>query len=202
VKEGDVVKKGEILVSGVINIMSDFDEVISKEPIIADADIRCKSFYEYKNVFTLDYTKKLYTGKEKNRFYFNLFRKKLFLYSPRNSYLMYDIIVNEKKLHITESFYLPLSYGKITTREYNEEKSKFTNEEAFAIAEARLNRYLEDLVEKDALITANNVKITIKDNRCIAKGRIMVEEPAWEYKVIQENEWRIEPTDEHNGDNH
>ena len=202
VNEGDVVKKGDILVSGIINIMSDFDEVISKEPVIADADISCKTYYEYRNVFSMAYTKKLYSGKEKNRFYINLNRKKLFLYNPRNSYLMYDIIVNEKKLHITDSFYLPLSFGKVTIREYSEEKSKFTKEEAFAIAEARLKRYLDNLIKNDALITANNVQITIKDSRCIAKGRIMVEEPAWEYKVIQENEWRIEPTDEHNGDNH
>jgi similar to stage IV sporulation protein len=51
------------------------------------------------------------------------------------------------------------------------------------------------------LITENSVKITIENNKCITTGRIIVEEPAWEYKTILENEWRIEPADEHNGDN-
>ena len=37
---------------------------------------------------------------------------------------------------------------------------------------------------------------TIKNNTCISKGRILVEEPAWEYKIIDESEWRIEQTDE------
>ena len=47
----------------------------------------------------------------------------------------------------------------------------------------------------------NNVKISIENNTCITKGRILVEETAWEYKIIDESEWRIEQTDEHNGDN-
>ncbi len=202
VKDGDVVKKGDILVSGIINVMGDFEEIISKEPVVADADIRCRTFYDYKNSFSMNYTKKQYSGREKDRYYFSAFRKKLFLYSPRNSYNMYDIIVNEKKLHITESFYLPFSIGKIKTREYREEKLSYTEKEALAIANTRLERYLNRLIENDVLIIKNNVKITIKNNRCIAQGRLLVEEPAWEYRTIQENEWRIEPADEHNGDNH
>ncbi len=202
VSEGDVVKKGDILVSGIVNIMGDFEEILGKETVIADADIRCKTYYDYKNTFSIDYMKKLYSGKEKNGYYLTTFQKKLFLYNPRNSYPMYDIIVNEKKLHITDSFYLPFSIGRIKTREYKEVKLKYTEEEAFRIANARLERYIAGLISKDVLIIENNVKITMKDNHCIAGGRIVVEEPAWKYRTIQENEWRIEPTDEHNGDNH
>ncbi len=202
VSEGEVVKKGEILVSGIINIMGDFDELLGKDTVVADADIRCKTFYDYKNTFSINYKKKFYTGKEKKGYYLNAFQKKLFLYNPRYSYPMYDIIVNEKTLHITDNFYLPFRIGRITTREYNEAKLKYTEEEAINIANVRLERYIDKLIENDVLIIENNVKITIKDNRCIARGRIVVEEPAWKYRLIQENEWRIEPTDEHNGDNH
>jgi similar to stage IV sporulation protein len=202
VGEGDVVRKGDILVSGIVNIMGDFEEILGKEAVIADADIRCKTYYDYKNTFSMNYKKKIYSGREKEGYYLNAFQKKLFLYNPRNSYPMYDIIVNEKKLHITDSFYLPFSIGRIDAREYDEVKPKYTEEEAERIANARLERYLTGLIAKDVLIIENNVKITIKDNRCIARGRLVVEEPAWKYRTIQENEWRIEPTDEHNGDNH
>ena len=44
VKKGDVVKKGDILVSGVVDIYGDDQTVIKKEIVVADADIRIKSF--------------------------------------------------------------------------------------------------------------------------------------------------------------
>lgn len=202
VREGDVVKKGDILVSGIVTIMSDFEEVLRKEPTVADADIRCSSYYDYKDAFSMTYTYKNYTKNEKKGYYITFFGKKLFLYNPGNSYNMYDIIVDEKALHVTDSFYLPIQYGTITTREYVEEKRKFTEEEAVNRAKERLERYFNRLILNDVKINENNVKITIENNQCIANGRILVEEPAWEYKTILENEWRIEAADEHNGDNH
>jgi similar to stage IV sporulation protein len=202
VREGDIVKKGDILVSGIVTVEGDFDEILSKEPVVADADIRCSSYYNYYDAFPMTYTDKIYTKSEKKGYYIMLFGKKLFLYSPRYSYLNYDIIVNEKTLHVTQSFYLPFRYGTITTKEFEREKKTYSEKEAIAIAEKKLQRYFNKLIDKDVLISENNVKISIENNYCITQGRIMVEEPAWEYKTIQENEWRIEPTDEHNGNNH
>jgi similar to stage IV sporulation protein len=201
VKIGDVVKKGDILISGINTIMDDFGVEISREPVVADADIRCSSYYDYKDVFPMNYTYKNYSGKSKKGYYITLFEKKLFLYNPSNSYDIYDIIVNEKTLHFTDSFYLPFRFGEIQTREYFEEKRKHTKEEAESIAKEHLKRYFDKLILNDVLITENSVKITIENNKCITTGRIIVEEPAWEYKTILENEWRIEPADEHNGDN-
>ncbi len=201
VKEGAVVKKGDILVSGVITILDDFGVEISKKPVVADADIRSSSYYDYKDTFSINYDYKKYSGKSKKGYYITFYGKKLFLYNPSNSYPKYDIIVNEKTLHITDSFYLPFQFGNIFTREYVEEKRTYSEDEAQKIAMERLNRYFKKLIENDVLITENNVKITIENKKCITSGRIRVEEPAWEYKTIMEDEWRIEPADEHNGDN-
>lgn len=201
VKEGDVVKKGDILVSGILTIKSDFDEILRNQPVVADADIICKSFYDYNDKMSLNYEDKIFSGKKKKGYYVSFDKKKLFLYNPRNSYDKYDIIVNENALHITSSFYLPFRYGTITTRDYTKTTKKYSQEEAFAIANSKLKRYFDSLTEKGVIITENNVKITIENNTCIAQGRILVEEPAWEYRTIQESEWRIEQTDEHNGDN-
>jgi similar to stage IV sporulation protein len=202
VKAGDVVQKGDILVSGILTIMDDFLVPISRKPMVADADIICKSYYDYYEVFPMSYIDKKYSQESKSGYYISLIGKKIFLYNPRNHYAKYDIIVNENTLHVTDSFYLPFRYGTITTREYNEERKNYTEEEATLIAEARLKRYFGRLIENHVLITGNNVKITIENNKCIAQGRIHVEEPAWEYKTIQENEWRILQTDELNGDDH
>lgn len=198
VKKGDVVKKGDTLVSGIVAIKGDFEEIIRFQPIVADADIVCSSYYDYEDVFSLDYIEAVYTGRVKKGFYLALTDKKLFLYNPSNSYDKYDIIVSEKVLHLTDSFYLPIRYGTITNREYYEVKKKYSKDEAAALAQDKLQRYLEKLTANNVLITENKVKIIIEDGKCIAKGRIFVEEPAWEYKEISDDEWRIEGTNEHN----
>lgn len=202
VKPGDIVKKGQILVSGIIDVKSDFDEIIEKKPGIANASIRCKSFYDYKDKFSMNYIKKIFTDDKLKGVYVVVFGKKIFLYNPRISYQNYDIIVNEKKVHITDSYYLPFQYGTVINRKYKEENLVYTAEEAMAIAKARLERYIDNLKKNNVSIIENDVKITIENNVCIAQGRIIVEEPAWEYQAIQESEWRIEQKDEHNGDNH
>ena len=201
VKIGDVVKKGDIIVSGVVDVLADSITLVNKKPVIADADIRCKTYYDYEEAFSMNYIERVFTNKSKNGYYISLFLKKIFLYNPRNSYDKYDIIVDESKLHLTDSFYLPLRWGKVTTREYLERKQKYTEEEAISIAKARLLRYFDTLIENDVIILENNVTITIENNYCITKGRLIVEEPAWEYKTILESEWRIEQIDELNGDN-
>lgn len=201
VKPGDVFKKGDILVSGILVVKGDFDTIIRLQPVVADADIISKSYYDYYNGFSMHYIDKVFSGDVKKGYYFTLIGNKLFLYNPRNTYSKYDIIVNDNALHITDTFYLPFRYGTITTREYTGQKKMYTEDEAKAISDARLKRYFEQLAEKDVIITDNNVKITIANNMCITKGRILVEEPAWEYKTIQDDEWRMENADEHNGDN-
>lgn len=202
VKPGDVVKKGDILVSGINTVMDDFGGILDKKPVIASATIRCKSYYDYNDSFSMKYIKKIYTDEDTKGYYLTILGKKIFLYNPSISYDKYDIIVQENALHITNTFYLPFRYGKVTSREYKQQNSIYTEEEAIAIAKSRLKRYLDRLIANNVLIIENNVTITIENNTCIAKGRILVEEPAWEYKTVDESEWRIEQTDEHNGNNH
>lgn len=201
VKPGDVVQKGDILVSGVVEIMDDFGGLLDKKPLIASADIVCSSYYDYNDSFPLSHTIKVFTNNQKKGLYISLFGRKLFIYNPSNSYDMYDIIVSDNTLHIIDSFYLPFQYGTEIRREYLLQDDQYTNEEAIAIAKSRLNRYFGSLNENDVYITGNNVKIDIKNNNCITQGRLLVEEKAWEYKLIDESEWRIEQADEHNGNN-
>lgn len=201
VKPGDVVRKGDILVSGIVEIMDDFGGILNKKPVIASADIVCKSFYDYYDSFPLTHKVRIFTNNKKKGYYITLWGQKLFLYNPRYSYDMYDIIVNENTLHITDTFYLPLQYGTILVREYIEQDNRYTEDEAIEIAKSRIKRYFDKLGENNVNILNNNIKIYIKNDVCIAEGRIIVEEPGWEYKLIDESEWRIEQTDELNGNN-
>lgn len=198
VKPGDVVKKGDILVSGIVTVKGDFDDILRNQPVVADATIFCKSYYDYLDKISLNYIQKEFTGDKKKGYYFSLIGKKIILHNPSHSYDRYDIIVNENTLHVTDTFYLPFRYGKITVREYNDKKMAYTPEEAKEIANNKLQRYLKRLMDNGVTILDNNIEITIENNSCITRGRIIVKEPAWEYQKVLESEWRIEQTDEYN----
>lgn len=199
VEVGSVVKKGDILVSGVVDIIGDNETLVDRRPVIADADIIGKTFYEYKDKIPLRYIQKQYTGNSKTGYNVSFLLKKINLYKPRILYTKYDIIVNEFMLHLSDNFYLPVSYSVTNYPEYEEIKKKYTKEEVTALAKEHLKRFLDRLVENNVLIVENNVKIAIEKNSCTASGKIVVQESVKDFKSIDDSEWRITDTDESNG---
>lgn len=198
---GDVVKKGDIMVSGVVDIVGDNGVLLRKEPVIADADIIGKTFYEYSDKFSLNYKEKIYTGNEKKSFSLEFFLRKINFYRPRIPYAKYDIIGNEFTLHLNDEFYLPVSLNRNRYLEYYEENKKYTEDEAKAQAEKRLNRFIKKLEDKDVVIVENNVEIAVKGNVCTANGKLVVLESVKDFKAIDDSEWRIIDTDESDGNN-
>ncbi len=166
VEVGSVVKKGDILVSGVVNIIGDNDILLTKRAVIADADMEGKSYYDYEDTFSLKYTQKQYTGKIKSGYGLSFFLKKFNLYNPRIMYGKYDIIVNESTLELGKN---------------------------------RLERYLGDLMKQGVVILENKVELSVKNNYCTAKGKIIVEESIKDYKTIDDSEWRSIESDESTG---
>ena len=202
VKIGDVIKKGDVIVSGVVDVVGDFDALIRKKLVVADADIVCKSYYEYNDSFPLKYQKKIYTGKEKKKYAVQVANKKISLYNPRISYHSYDIITDEAVLKLSWDFYLPFRSKVTTYREYRSKEEIYSEEEAKSIAMKKLKNYLDTLVENGVEIIENNVSIQIDENTCTASGKIIVYEPCWTYQQIGDSEWRENNVDELNGDNH
>lgn len=195
---GDVVKKGDVLVSGIVDIVGD-SGLLRKQPVIADADITGKTFYDYSDKFSLYYMDKIYTGNEKKSFAFSFFLKKINLYRPRIPYNKYDIIGNEFTLHLNDEFYLPVSLNANRYLEYKEEKKKYSEAEAKALAEKKLNRFIKKLEERNVVILENNVTMAVKGNNCMADGKLVVLESVKVFKAIDDSEWRIIDTDESDG---
>lgn len=198
---GSVVKKGDVLVSGIVDIVGDYEEEVVKKPVIADADVIGKTYYDYIDTFSLNYIKKQYSGNNKTGYDISLLLKKINIYNPSNPYDKYDIIVNRFILHLNKNFYLPIEYSIIKYQEYTEVKEKYTKAEAEEIARDNLKRYLDNLIENDVIIAENNIKITIDKNTCTAKGRIVVFESVKEFKSVDDSEWRYIDTDESDGNN-
>lgn len=194
VKAGDVVKKGDILVSGIINVMGDFEVILEKETVVADADVLMQSNYSYHSVFSLEYIQKVYKKKSYKKYGISFFNKNIFLYNPLKKMKLlgkYDIIVNEKQMRLSNTFYLPVKGVIKEYMEYQEQTNKFTKSEATALATEDLNRYVIKLNEKGVLIIENHVKILIDKNQCKASGTLLVEAMEKSHRKIHESEWRI-----------
>lgn len=182
VKVGDIVRKGDIIVSGTINVIGDSGDVISSRKIVPDADITMKTVEKYYDSFSVSYNEKQYTGIEKSGYDVTVFNNKLFSYNPSNFYINYDIIREVVNLRINKNFYLPFTYQKITYKEYFLEKKVYTLEEAGEIATVNLNRHLGYLMEMGSVIVSVDTKTEIIDGNCVTSGQIVLLEDGYEYE--------------------
>ena len=71
VRAGDEIKKGQELVSGIVDITDDSQEVIRYAYVQADADIYIRHTIAYYDTFPLDIEKKVRSGKKKTRLFFS-----------------------------------------------------------------------------------------------------------------------------------
>ena len=195
VSVGSICKEGDILVSGIVEIIDNNQTVVREERVPSDADIYAKTVYQYEETIPLDYIEKVYTGNEKKEYRFNIFNKTLNLNIFSNKYEKYDIIMDERKIRLAENFYLPFSVGKYTIKEYQEQEKHYEEEEVKTLANTNLNLFCSKLEEKGVQILENNVKILIDGENCIAAGSIIVKEKIGIQKEITE---RTQEADEHN----
>ena len=190
VKEGQVVKKGDILVSGVVEMVGDDQNVIKKEAVVADADIVVKSYYEYKNEFPLSYKQRVYTNKKNKYRSVRVFGQEFYLLNPFKNYKYdsYDQVVDESTLKLNKNFYLPFSISTIENREYYLENRVYTEMEAINKANGALQLYIKGLKKEGVKIIDNQVVTTLKEDSCISEGKLIVNEPARDTRKVTDEE--------------
>lgn len=177
--EGMEVQKGDPLVMSRVEVLDDAGEVANAYYVHADADIQLQRWEHYTASFSMQYVKKVYTGRKRTGFYLILGNHRLDFSLPRRtSYEQSDLITSELPLKITENFYLPVVFGKQTEQEYVPTDSVYTEEEAFARAKEELSLFFEKLRIKGLQIIENNVKIETNGDLCTAAGDYLLEEPA------------------------
>lgn len=177
VAPGTVVKEGDILVQGRMEIINDNGEVGAYQYCNADADILIKSVYDYAESFSLNYIKKEYTGGDKKEYYIKVLSKKLYIPGMKNKFKKYDTIIEEHQLKLWDNFYLPFYLGKIKKEEYKNVERVYTKEEAEQLAAQHLEEFCENLRKKGVQILENSVKIQVDEANCTASGKIQVIEP-------------------------
>lgn len=197
VKKGDVVAKGDILVSGTVEICDEYGGILKTEYTCADADIYGECVYFYEDSIKLEGKEKLYSGEERCAYAITAFGNRLFIKAGKTGFEQYDIYTEEQQLSLGANFYLPFSLEKWYYKEYHLQDRCMTKEEAEALLRKNRNDFFENLMQKGVQIVKNDVTIRIDGKTGTASGNIVVLSSQGQWTPFAE---RNEISDEYNRD--
>lgn len=183
VSAGTEVKKGDVLVSGRLNIMNDDGEVAEYLYQSSDADIIAKVTLPYKDTIAADYIAEIETGENKEHYILTV--GSIVLESPffNNSYEYYKMNSDTWQLHVTDNFYLPIWLTKENYQKTDKVKKTYTEKEIRQIVTNNLGNYLKDLEEKGIQIIGKNVIIERKGGNYLVNGIIDAYESIVSYQT-------------------
>lgn len=190
---GDTVKKGDILVSGRVEIINDSMEVIGYKYCHSDADIFADTQIEYEDEIAATYQEKVYDKTEKHRIFVQIKGKQLSLGSIKMKSKRYEIASKKYGMKAGENFYLPISYGMESARSYHFREKIYTKEEMRSLLSKDFKQFCKDLQEKGIQIRENSVKIHLYEKSAKAMGTLylnerITEEADTEIKTIERKE--------------
>lgn len=200
VKEGDEIKKGDLLVAGRLELKNDSQEIFRYEYVHADADIYVRHKLSYYYEFPMEYEAEVSQGTQKKGGYLKLGNWYLELSTklPEG----WRKTTEEFPLRITENFKLPVSFGRISMEQYKRVQSIYTKEQAKTKAWKHLQLYEEKLIQKGVQISANNVKIETNHNSCVSRGSLEVIEKTGKEIPVEILEQPTERTSENDEQYH
>lgn len=181
-------KKGDVLVEGVVPIYNDSQEIVRYEYVIADADIEIQCSYFYYDEFPRNYEEKVYQESQNSVFLQIGGWRMGILYKKQNGEEKRKIR-EYHQLKLTNTFLLPVYYGKEELRFYKKTDLYYSEESVKILAEKHLSLFLKDLEKKGVQIYENNVKIEMTDAKCTTKGEIVVVEKTGKHSSFSPGEF-------------
>ncbi len=155
VRQNDVVKQGDILVSGEMFYKNEYDEILKVDYVHANAEVRAKMYYNINFKVPYNYSEKIFTGKTKKHFSISLLNHNFNLIKTRISYVNYDRIISHKQFKLGESYPLPIILTTTEYKEFIEEPKVRSTEQAKQLADkmvtGRIIRELDfeaDVIDK------------------------------------------------------
>ena len=173
---GDSVEQGTILVEGRVPVYNEDATVREYQYVDADADILLEHTTDFTATLPLDHIEKEYMGREKTSYYLKLGDWTCKLPQDR-PFLVYDSLIRESRPLVLEKLSVPVFFGEITYREYQNVEYLYTLDEAKTILNQKLMVFLADLEEKGVQIIEKNVKIEKGDTSWVLEGEFLVREP-------------------------
>ena len=190
---GDTVEQGALLVEGKVPIYNEDATVREYYYVNADADIILEHITNFTASLPFDHVEKEYTGREEKSYYLKLGGQSFKLPQER-PFQVYDSLIRETRPIALEKLSIPVFWGEITHREYQNVEYQYTLEEAKEILKQKLMDFIASLEEKGVQIIEKNVKIDTSDAEWVVNGEFLIREPVG---ISAETE-RLEETPENN----
>ena len=184
VKAGDMVTKGQVLVSGRIPITNDAGEVMTEHYVRSDADIKGRVVRAEAKEFPIWYKRSEKTGNVRRGLFLNVFDKSFVWILPNFRNTEWKTVTEVGKLCLFGDFYLPVNYGLITSMEVSSYEEKYNEKQLNEMAEQYKNELSENLMEKGVQIIENNVKILVNGSVCRFEAEFLTEESIGERSMI------------------
>lgn len=204
VVSGDSVKKGDILISGILLYKDENGNVMKPELVHADGDIiiEMDGVFEKKQKFLGK--KRVYTGKKQSIFEIQMAQKKIYLWNPLNRFdkkKKYDIIADVRKISLSKSFVLPIRYGRIQYREYEDKSVAYSKDQIKKNLNKQYIKYKKEKTERGILFERENKWFQIEQDGIKLHVSYKMLKPVQSYRNVTESEWRQEDKNGIDGNN-
>ncbi len=196
VHPGDEVKKGDLLVSGVLPIVDDSGETVSRQYVAADADVVIRRTRKYYDEVPITALQKHYTGRERSAWLLQIGDVPFAMPADFEALGSYDLMSELVQCRLAKNFYLPLYARKITAKEYEQVEVIRTKEDVLKILESDFQDFYKNLQEKGVQLFENDVKIEWNEKSAIASGTLLVGEQAVRRTAVEIHEEEL-PDDEY-----
>ncbi len=173
---GDVVKQGDVLISGKVEVMNDAGEVVREEYKQADADIWAEVLILYEDFCATKHEVKQYNNNRHKKVYLNFWGYQAAFGIQKGETKNYEISAWQTQVKLNRNFILPISFGKVVGKGYELKYTNYAKEDMKVILEKNLELFCSKLMEEESVILENQVKVSEETDGMRAKGYLKVKQ--------------------------
>lgn len=179
-KSGDIVKKGDILISGIMD-----SKTFGYRAVRARGSVLARVTKEFSTVVSRKSIEKIYSGREKTRRSIKIFSKSIILFKNTNtSFEKYDTIKEEKRLTVF-GVELPVFVYTEIDREYEEREIYLDDDGCYSAALSKLESSLAEL-EGDTVLSRSESALSDSESYVLKITVECITDIADERKIITE----------------
>lgn len=168
VHEGDIVKKGDILIGGWLE-----GKYTGTRYVHSNGEIQAKVWYTKKEKMPLSLEETKPTGQEEKKYKLFINNFEINLSKRLSKFENYDTINTTNKLKIFSNFYFPIQIQTTTYKETQKEVVKYTKQEAKEILTKKLQEELKQEIVKQENIV--NTQINYKEEATYVEVEVIYE---------------------------
>jgi similar to stage IV sporulation protein len=201
VKAGDTIERGQLLVSGNVPVLDEYDALISEYQVHADADIYAQTEKTVRVNLPGLTAERTPTGKERHGLRVELGGYTFLWMIPFTGENSWETVVQRRQVTLFGDFYLPVWVSRISAKEYQIYERPLHEDELEMQKENYLQKIQNDFKQKGVAIIQNDDKILGSNVTYVLQAHFVVEEPVAKAQILTESKEREQP-DERNRDNH